>query len=438
MKYLVLILISLLSKWLFAQNSSLPLTRTAKTEVVDSLSKSLLKNYVFPDTASKMGNYIERRLKDGMYDQITNPNEFAQKLTTDLRSIYNDVHLSITYDPKMQRRLTDTSMINVTERRQQNLAEYRQQNFGFKKLEILSGNIGYVRFDQFYGFNEFSKEVVNTVFTFLKNANALIIDLRNNGGGSPDMVKYICSFLLPPGTHLSSFFERRTIQTETMYTYQPSIPVSFVDRPVYILVSRRSFSGAEAFSYDLQALHRATIIGENTGGGAHAVGPNIICNGFIGLIPYSRAINPITGTNWEGVGVKPDIKISADSSLDAAILSYYDRQLAHATDSGQIKKVTWPRDMLQAKLHPYQADTSLQRTYTGNFANRLVSLENGYLYYTGTDGKKARLIPLAPASFRITDVDYMKIDFVRNAQGQVSKMNFIFEDGFVASYEKKE
>jgi len=132
-------------------------------------------------------------------------------------------------------------------------------------------------------------------------------------------------FILPAGTQLFGSYERRTNSLEQNRAATQAI--SFGIKPIYILTSRRTFSCAEAFAYDLQNLHRATIIGETTGGGAHLVGSENISNGFTGLIPYARAVSPVTGTNWEGVGVKPDIAISADSSLDAAILGYYNYQL---------------------------------------------------------------------------------------------------------------
>jgi len=152
-----------------------------KTQVVDSLAASLVKNYVYLDTAVQMGNYIRQRLKDGAYNQAGNPNAFAQLLTADLRHIYNDAHLAINYNPP----------VAVAPSPQNNRAIAAQENFGFRKLEILGGNIGYLAFDRFPGLNDDSKKTVDAAFTFLKNVNALIIDLRSNGGGSPDMDSYI-------------------------------------------------------------------------------------------------------------------------------------------------------------------------------------------------------------------------------------------------------
>ena len=418
-----------------AQNQ---LTMVAKKDVVNNLCKSLLDNYVFEDTAINMKNSLLKSLANGLYDSITNPQEFAVRLTTDLRNIYDDKHLSIIFDPKMQENLADTSKLKEEEKRKQNRVAYAQENFGFKKVEILDGNIGYIYFDRFFGFNDESKERVNSAFSFLKYANALIIDVRNNGGGSPDMDEYISSFLLQPKTQLSSFYERRNDSMELSYTYQPDIPVSFASKPIYILVNRRTFSAAETFAYDLQHLHRATIIGETTGGGAHAVQPIDISNGFFGFIPYARAINPITKTNWEAVGVKPDVNAISDNAEEAAILIYYDYEIANLKDSDKIKKIQWAKTILDAKIHPYQIDTSILKNYTGKFGDEIFSYNAGALYARAKKGNPSRLIPLSQTSFKQIDIDYYKFEFLKNATGQVDGVLMTYDDGYTRIDKKEE
>jgi len=277
---------------------------------------------------------------------------------------------------------------------------------------------------------------VDAAFIFLKNVNALLIDLSNKGGGSPDMDKYISSFFLPAGTLLSGLYERRTNTFEQRRT--DAVRLSFGAKPVYVLTSRHTFSAAEGFAYDMQNLHRVTVIGETTGGGAHAVEPQNISNGFIGLIPYAREVSPITGTNWEGTGVKPDIAIAADSALDAAVLGYYNYQLANTSDSAQIKNISWARDMLLARLHPYPVDTVLEKKYTGIYGSRAITLEAGAFFYTGTNGKKTRLVQLSANIFKLADIDNMKIEFICDSNGTPTTMRFIFGDGFISIYPKKQ
>ncbi len=420
------------------QAHSFQLTANIKANVIENLSATLMKNYIFSDTATKMANVLKSRLKNKDYESITNPNEFAQKLTTDLQSVYRDIHLAVNYNPQFENTLKNTSDVNSSQVQEKNLRNARQQNFGFKKIEILSGNIGYIYFDRFFGLNESSKETITNAFSFLQHTNALVIDLRNNGGGSPDMVRHICSYFFKEKTHINNLYERRTNKTEEYWTEPLSSSSNFHSLPLYILVNRRTFSAAEEFAYDLQSLHRATIIGETTGGGAHPVSPEPIGNGFIGNIPYARAINPLTGKNWEAIGVKPDIQINADSSLDAAVLSYYDFQIKTLKDSNSIKTIKWSRDMLNAKLHPFSMDTLTLKTYAGNFADRIVSFENGILYFTGRDGKKNKLIAMTRTTFKIENTDNLKIDFLPTTTGDVKELAFIFDDGFVTTCKRKE
>jgi retinol-binding protein 3 len=420
---------------LSAQNQ---LTRSVKTEVVNNLARSLLDNYVFADTAISMKNLIQKNLADGLYNNIENPNEFAQKLNKDLRSIYNDAHLSVTFNPQQEKSLSDTSSNNATENQIQNLQEAKMQNFGFKKVEIISGNIGYVYFDRFYSLTENAKATVESVFTFLKNTDALIIDVRNNGGGNPDMVKYICNFLFDKSTHINDLYERRTNKTQAYWTEPVKGSEIFSKIPVYVLTNRRTFSGAEEFAYDLQSQHRAKIIGETTGGGAHLVSPHLIGNGFIGLIPFARAINPVTKNNWEAVGVQPDINIVSDNATDAAVLAYYDYKIASLKDTNKIKAIEWSKTILEAKIHPPGVDTLTLKTYTGKFGDETFTYNNGALYMKGRNGKTSRLVALSQTTFKQEDIDYYKLEFIKNAAGQVDQVLVTFNDGYTRTEKRDE
>jgi|WetSurSiteA1Bulk_404760.scaffolds.fasta_scaffold08057_2 retinol-binding protein 3 len=298
-------------------NAQNQLTKAVKTEVVNNLAKSLIDNYIFADKARNMKNLIQKNLATGLYDNIKNPYEFSEKLTKDLRSVCNDLHLSVRFNPGQEKSLSDASDKSAYKQTQA-IEEAKKQNFGFKKVEILNDNIGYVYFDSFYDLNEMAKITVDRVFTYLKRSDALIIDLRNNGGGSPDMVKYICSFFFNKPTHINDLYERRTNKTQSYWTVPVKDSEYFSNIPVYVLISRNTFSAAEEFAYDLQVLHRAQLIGETTGGGAHPVSLQLITHGFIGFIPYARAVNPVTKTNWEAVGVKPDVKVASNNAIDTA------------------------------------------------------------------------------------------------------------------------
>jgi len=148
--------------------------------------------------------------------------------------------------------------------------------------------------------------------------DAIIFDLRDNGGGDPKMIAFISTYLFGEATHLNDLYNRKEDST-TQYWTMPYVPGKrLTGKPVFVLTSKRTFSGAEEFSYNLKNLKRATIIGETTGGGAHPVSGHRVDDHFMIGVPFAKAVNPISKTNWEGTGVEPDVKVPADEALDVA------------------------------------------------------------------------------------------------------------------------
>jgi C-terminal processing protease CtpA/Prc len=201
--------------------------------------------------------------------------------------------------------------------REQQRRQMAQINCGFEKLEILPGNVGYLKFNMFAD-PEVCGPTATTAMAFLENAAALIVDMRDNGGGSPEMVAYVTTYLFDERTHLNDLWTRSTGETKQFWT-RPELPGKRLGtQPVYVLTSSRTFSGGEEFTYNLQSLKRATIVGETTGGGAHPVRGVSIDERFMIGVPFARAINPITNTNWEGTGVTPDVQVPAADALEKA------------------------------------------------------------------------------------------------------------------------
>jgi hypothetical protein len=303
----------------YGQTQQIVLSSKIKKQVIDSISKKLVANYIYLDTALKMGNFIKHQLNTGAYDTIKTSKVFAAALTKDILSVYHDGHLSIDYNPDFA---GGQNIKNPEAEKQQNerrLKFRKRVNFGFEKAEILSGDIGYLKIRGFFPPDKETKEMAIAALRFISNSEALIIDLRNNGGGAPDMVSYICSFFFTNRTHLNDLYVRKDNST-TFYWTTPDTTLKALNTiPIYVLTSKETFSAGEELTYDLQTQKRAVIIGETTGGGAHPVQPYAAGNGFVANIPFARAINPVTKTNWETVGVKPDVEIAADKALDAAL-----------------------------------------------------------------------------------------------------------------------
>ena len=281
-----------------------------KTRVVDRLAQIMDNNYVYPEKGAAMKELIQTKLKNGEYDQFTSARAFADALQTDLRSVTdNDRHIRVAFDEER---------VKAIENRDPNGGRTPPANFGFEKVEILEGNIGYLDLRGFMDIR-FAEEVAVPAMNKLIEADAIIFDLRKNGGGSPSMIRFICSYLFKESTHLNTFYWRPADNYSETWTDPSLAPKTKQDIPVYVLTSNYTFSAAEEFTYDLKNLGRATVIGETTGGGAHPGGPIVINQGFLVNVPQGRAINPVTKTNWEGVGVEPHITMSSDAALDKAL-----------------------------------------------------------------------------------------------------------------------
>jgi len=317
------------------EQPDLTIDAATRTEVVHNVLQRLKESYVFPDVASKMAEAVRERAGRGEYEKITSAKAFAQKLTEDLQAVSRDKHLRVRYShrplPERPQRPEPTA-----EEREQFRQEMSRINYGFEKVERLPGNVGYVDFRGFFA-PELGRETVASVFNFLGNTDALIIDLRRNGGGDPEMVALICSYLFgPEPVHLNSLYWREGDRTEEFWTLKEVAGKRYTGKDVYVLTSNYTFSGAEEFSYNLKNLKRATIVGETTGGGAHPGGFNRLHQHFGAFIPTGRAINPITKTNWEGTGVEPDVKVPADHALKVAHLSAL-KKAAEKTNDDDLK-----------------------------------------------------------------------------------------------------
>lgn len=292
--------------------------RATRAQVVEGAIRELNDRYVFPEVATKVGEALGRSLKSGTYDAFADATRFAEKLTDDIQAVTRDKHIRVRYSA---RPLPERARGQPTT---EELAEYRKQagmrNFGVEKVERLPLNVGYIELRGFES-AELAGEAIAAAMTLMAHSEALIVDLRRNGGGDPATVALMTSYLFDERTHLNSFYRREGNRTTQFWT-QDWVPGKRFGqtKPVYVLTSRRTFSGAEEFSYNLKHLKRATIIGETTGGGAHPGGMRRIHANFSIFVPDGRAINPITNTNWEGVGVEPDVKVAADDALRTAQL----------------------------------------------------------------------------------------------------------------------
>ena len=279
--------------------------------VIDETIANLNKYYVNLDVARKMASALLAHKKSGDDDAATDGGTFADLLTKQMRDVSHDRHLVLVYS---QAPLPE----HASEAMPEDLARYREamkrENCTFKRIEILPPNIGYLKFNSFPDPST-CRQVAVAAMASLNHADALIFDLRDNRGGEPGMVALMAAYLFD---HPEYWYNPRENTTRQSWTLSPVPGNNLADKPVYVLTSARTFSGAEQFCYDLKMLRRATLVGETTGGGAHSGVWHRIDDHFGMGIPEAKAINPFSESDWEGTGVEPDVKVKARDALETA------------------------------------------------------------------------------------------------------------------------
>ncbi len=413
-----------------AQNDPQKISTMEKQEVVDSITSILEANYVFPEVAAKMNKLLKDKLKGKKYAKIEDPDAFAEVLTADVQSVSKDLHLRVRFDPQNIARRRNASQsaedsIAFAERRLQN---NRAANYGFREVKILDGNIGYLNLSGFSYVDEEAGATAHAAMNFLSNADALIIDLRQNGGGSPSMIQLITSYLYGPNrVHLNNFYNRATDNITQTWTlpYVPGKRRPDVD--VYVLTSSGTFSAAEEFSYNLRNLERATLIGEVTGGGAHPGGTRIATDRFTIWVPDGRAINPITNTNWEGVGVEPHIKVAAEEALELAKIKALETILEKRKGKDNFH-IEWALEGYKAAKAEVVVDETTLKSYAGNYGPRKIHFKNGALYYQREGNNAYQLIPMTAKKFRIKEIPYFRIQMLEE-QGAIVAIQGLYRDG---------
>ena len=306
-----LFLLSILS-FCYTTTYSQDLSNTYKEEVINTLSTLMNDMYVFPDVAKDTEAHLKKQFKEGHFDSFTTNESFATALTESVQSINNDKHMRIMNQPPYEApAMTPERLI---EEKIHNLVRKKEYNAGFNTVKVLEGNVGYIDLRGFTYFQE-GKPIADAYMKLIANTDAVIVDLSKNGGGDPEMVKYLCSYFFKGGIHLNSLYFREGDETIDFYTLDTVDGTKMIDVPLFVMTSARTFSGAEEFSYNMQTQKRATLVGQTSGGGANPGGTRPINENLSVFIPTGKAINPITKTNWESVGVVPEVKTTTDESF---------------------------------------------------------------------------------------------------------------------------
>ena len=273
---------------------------------IESVLNVLKKNYVYPEVAQAMSAFVTQQVALGHYRDIDSIDALIIKLEADLRASSHDGHISLHRGRKASRRKVATQ--SLSDSRTIFRAERINSDVGQK-------SIGFIQFNIFSA-KAHTKERIVMAMKELRLMDALIIDLRNNGGGDPSIVAFLSSLLVGENVHLWSVLDR---QGETLMDAISHKASNQYKGQVCLLISKKTYSAAEAFAYTMKHLNRACVVGEPSGGGAHLVQMEPVNNDIDIRIPVARAYNRITKSNWEGVGVIPTISVNPSQAKAEAI-----------------------------------------------------------------------------------------------------------------------
>jgi hypothetical protein len=400
-----------------------PMTPELTRVVIDTLSKALIANYVFTDKAHGRSKYLHGQLAKGAYRNIKDPEEFAEHIAADLQTACPDLHMGFHYNARLAQTGPPPPM-NGPDPRQDSLQNVfmESRNFAFTASEVLPGNVGYVKFNGFVDPTPSAVQTVTAAFRFVQHTKALIIDLRENHGGSPEMVKQVLSYFFAEKTRVNDIIVPNKRDTAKGWTDPTATGGVLLRMPVYILTSSQTVSAAEDMTYAMQATKRGTIVGEKTAGGSHPVGPVFLGHGFVAGIPFAHTHNIHTGTEWEGTGVIPDIALKADASLDQVTSTLFPNSW-YANQQKAVDRAIMPAEV-QAYLGTYDGGLKF---YVKDGAFYCQNPERG--------GQVFKLRYISPGFYQLDENVQIKFG---QQQGAASGMQFYWSDGSISFKAKTE
>ena len=395
-----------------------------KEAIITALLAKFDEIYITPDLVPKMRSHLINKLKSNEYDACTTIADFAGRLTDDLREISNDRHIIIY--KALPRDLAKEEDDPPTA---EDIAREARLNFGFTELRRLNGNIGYLKLDYFAD-PEYAGETATAAMNFLANSDAVIIDLRENHGGSEWMVQFLLSYFFKEPIHLLTFYNSKNEPVIQSWT-QVFVPGKrMVDTDLYILISSRTGSGGEAFSFDIKSYKRGTLIGETTVGAAHQVKfVNFPEFGIRANISDKRPANPESGKCWEQVGVEPDIEIPDKDALKKAHLMAFEKIMADCNDDHWRKGLEWDKTTIEAEYNPRSITLDEMEQYTGEYddGKHKICIEANQLRWMYSPRAYDVLLPLGEDLFALEGSPDFRMQFERDSQGKVSSFYMVLK-----------
>jgi retinol-binding protein 3 len=394
-------------------------------EVVAALASAIERTYVDAGRAAEIAAELRSNLAAGHYDAAGSPDELAGVLTRELQQ--HDLHFSVGWSPPDG----GPPMGGHSPEEERRWAVYsRLQNSGFRRLEVLPGNVGYLDLRMFDGTPR-AHEVAASAMSFLADSDAVILDLRQNGGGEPAMVQRLISYFFGPvPVHYNSLVwrdgheDRFSTLAEVAGRRMPEIPL-------YVLTSARTGSAAEGFSYAVQALGRALVIGERSAGAANPGESVPIARGFHAFISTGKAVNAVTGGNWEGTGVVPDVAVPATTAFDVAYAQALRGILAAEPPEPAATSARWALQTAEAHVHPVSLASAALDEYPGAYGDRRIRRDGEHLTYQRGRRSELEMVPLGGDRFLVETKEGFRLTFERDERGRILRLLDEWVDGHV-------
>jgi hypothetical protein len=402
--------------------------------VVEALVNTVAEEYVDPDLGYRTADHVAARFEEGAYAGL-DEGALTRALTADLRAASGDLHYRVTYEPERFAFLTESGSGEFSTTPEEVEREARAENYGFTRLEHLPGNVGYLKLDTF-SWQLHSEEKAHAAMAFLADCDAVIVDLRDNGGGHSEMVELLVSYFFPaePALHLNTFHYRKK-ESEEAWTLTDLPGRRITEAPVYVLTSERTFSAAEAFAYRLAVRNRAKVVGGKSSGGANPIHYFPLADGFLVKVPIGRGEDAVTGTTWEGTGVPVDVACSPREAPERAHLLALEALLEGCAERDRAE-ITWLVEWQRARAQPVAIEEAALEQLAGSWGPAQFEVRCGKLWCNAPGGGWLPTIALAPDTFMMEgDLD-VRLVFEKGTAGQRDRLLLVYRDGRQRSFDR--
>lgn len=402
-------------------------TAVDPSAVVGDIRRILRENYVLPDLRPRLESVLDQGLKAGRYN-VSEPAELARRINQDLDSVAHDKHLGMHHDPAQAAELAALppgAGADDAPPSDEDVRRATRTNHGIASLRVLRGNIRYMEYNGFAWAGPKTAEALDNAMRFLRDGDAIIIDLRRNGGGSPDAVQYLVSHFLEPNRPIVTFYMRG--DPAAPLSTLPTLPAGrMIGKPLYVLTSDHTASAAEEFAGHVAGFKIGELIGETTAGAGFRNEFFPVAGGYVISVSVGRAVLASTGKDWEGVGIAPTTRINPDQALEIAQVRALRRLAASAP--AQDKPLLEARAaVLEAQVRPIATRLPLAR-YAGTYGERIIEAEGNGLVLRRNGGPRLAMIAVGPDEFAFVDDPMTRIMF-KVADSAVTGFELVRSDG---------